>query len=257
MTPDGTPAPPHPGASCGPLGSLSGPSWESPAPPLPLLRQGRELSWKALVLTTAPKSSRTLTGALAEPPLQGQDLGPAPPLACAPYPPSVVGSLVTPSACSTSGEVTDFHAPQVLLPLLAQVLPPPAPVSGPGSARGSVGLKVCSFGCFASDLVMVVGIFFFVSCLLYQSRSRDLFIGWEYCVLSHKETQTGDCQLVPEERSGEPSATGSRHPGQPCVRSPAPSGQHVSLLLPLPRTAGPLAPFRHTPFFCARSPLSG
>lgn len=33
--------------------------------------------------------------------------------------------------------------------------------------------------------------FFFVSCLLYQSRSRDLFIGWEYCVLSHKETQTG------------------------------------------------------------------
>lgn len=51
--------------------------------------------------------------------------------------------------------------------------------------------------------------FFFVSCLLYQSRSRDLFIGWEYCVLSHKETQTGDCQLVPEELSNEPSATGN------------------------------------------------
>ena len=51
--------------------------------------------------------------------------------------------------------------------------------------------------------------FFFVSCLLYQSRSRDLFIGWEYCVLSHKETQTGDCQLVLEELSNEPSATGN------------------------------------------------
>lgn len=51
--------------------------------------------------------------------------------------------------------------------------------------------------------------FFFVSCLLYQSRSRDLFIGWEYCVLSHKETQTGDCQLVLEELSDEPSATGN------------------------------------------------
>lgn len=51
--------------------------------------------------------------------------------------------------------------------------------------------------------------FFSVSCLLYQSRSRDLFIGWEYCVLSHKETQTGDCQLVPEELSSESSATGN------------------------------------------------
>lgn len=51
--------------------------------------------------------------------------------------------------------------------------------------------------------------FFFVSCLLYQSRSWDLFIGWEYCVLSHKETQTGDCQLVLEELSSESSATGS------------------------------------------------
>lgn len=51
--------------------------------------------------------------------------------------------------------------------------------------------------------------FFSVSCLLYQSRSRNLFIGWEYCVLSHKETQTGDCQLVSEEPSKESSATGT------------------------------------------------
>jgi hypothetical protein len=51
--------------------------------------------------------------------------------------------------------------------------------------------------------------FFFVSCLLYQSQSLDLFIGWEYCVLSHKETQTGDCQLVLEELSHESSATGN------------------------------------------------
>lgn len=51
--------------------------------------------------------------------------------------------------------------------------------------------------------------FFSVSCLLYQSRSWDLFIGWEYCVLSHKETQTGDCQLVSQEPGNESSATGT------------------------------------------------
>lgn len=77
-----------------------------------------------------------------------------------------------------------------------------------GSLHGALwSCRSRGFCCFARDLVMVVGFFFSVSCLLYQSRSRDLFIGWEYCVLSHKETQTGDCQLVSEEPGNESSAT--------------------------------------------------
>lgn len=59
---------------------------------------------------------------------------------------------------------------------------------------------------------MVVGFFFFflsAACYINHGRSRDLFIGWEYCVLSHKETQTGDCQLVLEKPSKESSATGT------------------------------------------------
>ncbi|KAM7323482.1 hypothetical protein ACRRTK_017588 [Alexandromys fortis] len=40
---------------------------------------------------------------------------------------------------------------------------------------------------------------------------------WEYCVLSHKETQTGDCQLVSEEPSKESSATGTPESNQPAL----------------------------------------
>lgn len=132
-----------------------------------------------------------------------------------------------------------------VLPLCQYMSRPPfpCPIGGYEACMGLRGVGSPEvFAVLLETWLWLWDFFFFsVSCLLYQSRSRDLFIGWEYCVLSHKETQTGDCQLVSEEPSHESSASGTPEGNRSSLLAAPSSSQphHVSKLTSVtpPRTA--------------------